>query len=225
MPSVSFFSHPLVIPAFLAGILLSAAVVAWIRSLRHRGRLCPRCSSTTVPLISGFPLRLLGPSLVRRWCTGCGWKGLASRPAHERAGKGGKIRLNGSFRWGSPHPPPNEFFSWSESENGTREGTPLPRKDDLEGPELPLPSFQWREEPRISEGAGFNWAQDDAPPAIPFQFAGEEEEAESPSLEDMPPPPIPFRFAESSTSPAVRDEEVNPPPRRVLPNLGFRWRG
>jgi hypothetical protein len=199
MTSMSFFSQPLIVPAFLAGILFSGAIAAWARSLKLRGRLCPQCASTTVALFPGFPLRLLGSNLVKRWCTGCGWRGLAFRPAHERAGKGGEVRLNGSFKWGAAPPPPDGFFDWSGDEMG-RSGSP-PAEADPEGPELPLPGFEWRDQPRISEDAAFNWAQDEGPP------------------------PIPFKFAETPEPHQVEQEEAEPPPRRVMPNLGFRWRG
>jgi hypothetical protein len=192
MPSLTFFSQPLVIPAFLAGILLSGAIAAWARSLKLRGRLCPECASTTVALVPGFPLRLLGGSLVKRWCAGCGWKGLASQPAHERRGRGGKVRLNGSFKWGGTPPPPDGYFNWGGEEAEAQELISRLEEMEPEGPELSLPGFQWRDHPRSPEGGGFNWAQGGGPPPIPFQFAG---------------------------------EEVQPPPRGILPKLGFRWRG
>lgn len=99
---------------FLSGASISWAVVRWALSVRRRGRVCPRCSSTTISLVPGFPLKLLGRGVIPRWCPGCGWKGLALRPAHERRSITGKIRLKGGFRWGFRRRLPPGIFSWRE---------------------------------------------------------------------------------------------------------------
>ena len=136
------------------------------------------------------------------------------------------MRLKGRFRWGAPLPPPDGYFNWNGEETEREETTSPPETMDTEGPELPLPGFQWRDEPRTSEGAEFNWAEDGGPPAIPFQFAHEDEEAEQPSPERTPPPPIPFRFADDAEPPPGSEDDAQPPPPRgILPKLGFRWRG
>ena len=224
MTVAPFLSHPLIIPAFLAGILLSGALAAWNRSLRLRGRLCPHCASTTVALLPRFPLRLLMRNLVKRWCPGCGWKGLASQPAHERRGRSGKIRLRRGFRWGAPLPPPKGFFNWSGQEAGGRSETQSPAGNpDPEGPELPLPGFQWRDDYANPGGTGFNWAGELPPPANPFQFA-QEEEGDASAAGRKPPPPIPFRFADDP-EPVRQEGEVPPSSRGILSRLRFRWKG
>ena len=228
MESWPFLSQPLVIPAFLVGVLVSGAVVAWFRSVKRRGRLCPVCTSTTVSLVPGFPLRLLGTGMVVRWCPGCEWKGLAIRPSHERQSAGGKVRLKGSFRWGESPPPPEGFFNWSgeEARGAGEEG--LSGMDTLpeDGSELPVPGFRWREKPPLSEGAGFSWGgeEEPGPPPIPFQFAEETQDPPPPPMEADSPPPIPFRFADQPGTPGKNPSKNPDSPRNVFPRLRFRWK-
>lgn len=226
LPSLS---HPLVIPAFLVGVLVSGAVVAWFRSVKRRGRLCPDCTSTTLSLVPGFPLRLLGNGVVVRWCPGCEWKGLAIRPSHERQSAGGKVRLKGSFRWGTPPPPPDGFFTWSGEEAGRPEEEDLSGKEPLpeDGSELPVPGFRWREKPPLSEEAGFSWGGEEGsgPTPIPFQFAEEAQDPLPPPTETGSPPPIPFRFADQPTTAEENPSKSPNSPKRIFPRLRFRWKG
>ena len=138
LPSVS----PLSVCCFLAGASIAWTGVTWVLSVRRRGRLCPRCHSTTIPLVPTFPLKLFGRGVTSRWCPGCGWEGIALRPAHERRSRTGKIRLRGGFRWGFRHPPPPGAFSWR--------GVPQ------DPGEVPAPPDAWgrrRGEPQERRGA------------------------------------------------------------------------
>lgn len=118
-PRLMALGLPSVLPlwalCFLSGASVSWAAVRWVLCVRRRGRVCPRCSSTTLSLVPGFPLKLLGRGVTSRWCPGCGWKGLALRPAHERRNLIGKIRLRGGFRWGPGQPGLPGVFSWREA--------------------------------------------------------------------------------------------------------------
>jgi len=152
MQSGPFSFPPLVLPAFVAGLLISAGCITWILAIKRRGRLCPECSSTTLPLVPEFPLKLFMGAAVLRWCPGCGWKGIALRPPHERRSLGGKIRLGGGFRWGF-RPPPKSGFLFKEREDRTRgESGEVPvepprsvsEEEGDTGESHPPLSFRWR---------------------------------------------------------------------------------
>lgn len=212
------------------------AMLTWFRSVKRRGRLCPQCASTTVSLVPGLPLRLLGKGVVARWCAGCGWKGMGFRPSHESLGPGGKVHLKGSFQWGSPPPPPNGFFNWSGQKG---QGPGLNSRDDLdslpaEGSEHTIPGFQWRDKP--ASPPSFQFADQpgdapkepeevDVPPPLPFRFADQPEKAPGPSPIKGLPLSIPFKFAEGKEE-AKQESPLDPGnPRKISPKLGFRWRG
>ncbi len=237
-----FVVSPLVGLTFALSALVAAGVVLAVLAVRRRGRLCPRCGSTTLALVPSFPLKLLAKRVLSRWCSGCGWKGLALRPPHERRALDGKIHLKGGFRWGAPAPPPTRFFHWSGEGTEEEEDQPGP----VSPPDLP---FRWGEE----EGSGpgpepgeapslpFSWGRNGGdgppppppvpfrflgrrPPPLPFRFAEEGSEEPEPSADGhmLPehPPPIPFRFAGE----AEEEDGEKPDPDRVRPRLGFRWK-
>src|SRR3977135_947366 len=67
-----------IVAVLLATVLLRlflVALVVWL--LIPRRRTCPPCSEVTVPIREPSFLRYL--LLERRWCTGCGWNGVARR--------------------------------------------------------------------------------------------------------------------------------------------------
>lgn len=76
-------------PAFFAGLLAIALGVAglaaslWSRAIHGRltsGKRCPECGERTSRIERRRWQRILGraldESVQRRWCRGCGWKGL-----------------------------------------------------------------------------------------------------------------------------------------------------
>ena len=129
-------------PSLLAGVLIAAGGVTWLLRVRRRGRLCPRCHATTICLVPGPLLRILGRAVFPRWCPGCGWEGLAIQPAHERRGPDGKVRLKGGFRWGLRPPPRPGFFSWSGEDTGIEAvpGSADRAGDSVPGDEAPTTS-------------------------------------------------------------------------------------
>ena len=230
-----FLFSPVVGLVFAASALVAACLVMALRVIRRRGRLCPRCGSTTVPLVPSFPLNLMGRRVLSRWCSGCDWKGLALRPSHEHRGLDGRIHLRGGFRWGSAAPPPSPFFRWGdqlEDEESQDLSTPPPPpfqwkgRDSAPGRDESLPQlpFSWgrsrAEGPPASPAIPFRFAGDEPPP-LPFHFAEEEveEELDGELSEVEEPPRIPFRFAD-------QDEPGRPDraPDRIHPRLGFRWK-
>ncbi len=198
------------IPAFVAGVVAAGVSVAWVLSLRRRGRLCPHCGATTVALVPGFPLRLLTRRLVRRWCAGCGWKGWALRPAHEGRDLRGKVRLNRGFRWGAQPPPPRGHFHWNRQESTSPDLPDEPASGEGEAHSaLPAtdPPFLFRGQHPSSDQVGFNWGA--GPPSPTDPFSPREEEETRPG-EVPSPPPLPFHFAEEEGE--IRPREVPPPP-------------
>lgn len=85
--------------------------IAWL--LVPKRAHCPRCSDSTLSLVSPRPMRMA--RLQRRWCLSCGWTGVSKSIPHasdrqvggiavERAGEGGhldrwKIRWDDDDQW------------------------------------------------------------------------------------------------------------------------------
>ena len=241
---------PLVTSAFAAGILVAGIGVVRILRVKTRGRLCPQCGSTTVSLVPSFPLSLLGGRVLSRWCSGCDWSGLTFRPSHERRASDGRVHLRGGFKWGSPPPPPTQFFSWQGEENAPKE-SPGPANLDPKSNPAPTgpPPFQWKEDTRPPAQGGappplpFHFSGE-APPPLPFRFSGGTPAPKGFRGPGSQPPPLPFVFAEEEEEedqggfpleeepPRIPfrfagDGEVggrSPDPSRIRPRLGFRWR-